>query len=71
MRTSIGDEAARVFAAQFYSSIGFGHSVAKAFEQARALLMMEGVGEEDAPELFTRAGVDPSSLVLVGTTDDQ
>lgn len=69
MKTGIGDEAARVFAAQFYSSIGFGHSVAQAFEQARALLMMEGVGEEDTPELFTRSGVDPAGLVIVGTTD--
>lgn len=41
MNTSIGDDAARVFAAQFYSSIGFGLSIQKAFDQAKAALMLE------------------------------
>jgi CHAT domain-containing protein len=65
MNTSIGDEAARVFASQFYSSIGFGYSVKKAFDQARALLMMEGIPEEDTPELFVHNGVDSEKLVIV------
>lgn len=65
MNTSIGDEAARVFASQFYSSIGFGHSVKKAFDQAKALLMMEGIPEEDTPELFLHDGLDPEMLVIV------
>ncbi len=34
MNAPIGDEAARVFATQFYSAIGFGYSVRRAFEQA-------------------------------------
>ena len=46
MNTDIGDEAARVFAAQFYSAIGFGLSVRKAFDQAKAALMLEGIEEE-------------------------
>lgn len=41
MNTSIGDEAARIFSSQFYSSIGFGLSVKKSFDQAKALLMLE------------------------------
>ncbi|MCZ7662521.1 MAG: hypothetical protein M5U22_06100 [Thermoleophilia bacterium] len=65
MKTSIGDVAARVFASQFYSAIGFGLSLNKAFEQARALLMMEGIPEEDTPELFTSAGLDPNEIVIV------
>jgi hypothetical protein len=65
MRTTIGDEAARVFASQFYSAIGFGLSVQQAFEQARALLMMEGIAEEDTPELFFNTGIDGSSVVIV------
>jgi hypothetical protein len=65
MNTDIGDEAARVFAAQFYSAIGFGRSVQSAFEQAKALLMLENIPEEDTPELFTREGVDPNELILV------
>jgi hypothetical protein len=65
MKTSIGDEAARVFASQFYSAIGFGLSVKKAFEQAKAILMMEGIQEEDTPELFIHEGVNPEDLVIV------
>lgn len=65
MNTSIGDEAARVFSSQFYSSIGFGLSVQKAFNQAKALLMMEGIDEENTPELFIKAGLDPNELIIV------
>jgi hypothetical protein len=65
MRIGIGDEAARVFAAQFYSAIGFGKSVKEAFEQARALVMLEGIGEQDTPVLFARTGVDLAELRLV------
>lgn len=49
MSDAVGDEAARVFAAQLYSAIGFGHSIRQAFGQARAALMMEGIQEEDTP----------------------
>lgn len=65
MNTSIGDDAARVFAAQFYSAVGFGHSVGRAFGQARAALMLEGIPEEDTPELFLAVGLDAEDLVLV------
>jgi CHAT domain len=65
MSTSIGDDAARVFAAQFYSAIGFGLSIGRAFQQARAALLLEGIREEDTPELFVTPGLDADSLVLV------
>jgi hypothetical protein len=65
MTTSIGDTAARVFAAQFYSAIGFGLSVKQAFDQAKAALMLEGISEEDTPELFVADGVDAETLILV------
>jgi hypothetical protein len=65
MNTDIGDEAARVFAAQFYSAIGFGRSLQNAFEQAKALLLLENIPEEDTPEIFTREGIDPKELILV------
>ncbi len=65
MNTSIGDEAARIFSSQFYSSIGFGLSVKKSFEQAKALLMMEGISEENTPELFVRENIDPEELLIV------
>lgn len=65
MNTSIGDEAARVFSSQFYSSIGFGLSIKSAFEQAKALVMMEGLDEEDTPELFVQEGLDANDLIIV------
>jgi hypothetical protein len=45
MNTSIGDAAARVFSAQFYSAIGFGLSVGRAFQQGLAALMLESIPE--------------------------
>ncbi len=65
MNTSIGDDAARLFSSQFYSSIGFGHSVGKAFQQAKALLMMEGINEENTPQLFVKDGLDANEIILV------
>jgi hypothetical protein len=65
MNTSIGDEAARVFAAQFYSAIGFGLSVRKAFEQGKAALMLEGIPEEDTPQLYVKDGLNPNELIIV------
>lgn len=65
MKTSIGDEAARVFAAAFYSAIGFGLSVGRAFAQAKAALMLEGIPEQDTPELFMAQGVQANDLILV------
>lgn len=65
MNSSIGDEAARVFSSQFYSSIGFGLSVGKAFRQAKALLMMEGIEEENTPQLFIKKGLSADDIILV------
>ncbi|TAG46071.1 MAG: hypothetical protein EAZ30_13520 [Betaproteobacteria bacterium] len=65
MNTSIDDVTARVFSAQFYSAIGFGLSVGKAFQQAKAALMLEGIPEVSTPELFVGAGICASDLVLV------
>lgn len=65
MNTSIGDEAARVFSAQFYSAIGFGLSIGRAFQQAKAALMLEGIPEDDTPELFIADGLSEDALVLV------
>ena len=62
---SIPDETARTFAAQLYSSIGFGHSLKKAFDQAKAELILEGIPGEDIPQLYCRPDVDPDNMVLV------
>ncbi|ARV59625.1 hypothetical protein BZZ01_14180 [Nostocales cyanobacterium HT-58-2] len=65
MNDSIGDWAARVFAAQFYSAVGFGRSIKQAFDQGLAALLMEGIPEEDTPVLFTRDGIDPEDIILI------
>lgn len=65
MNDSIGDNAARIFAAQFYSAIGFGKSIKIAFEQAKAALMLENIPEEQTPELFIQSGVNDEELILV------
>lgn len=65
MKTSIGDDAARIFAAQFYSAVSFGKSLKIAFEQAKALLMLENIPEENTPELYTTEGLDPEKIIIV------
>ncbi|ASF41579.1 hypothetical protein CEH05_20535 (plasmid) [Halobacillus halophilus] len=68
MNTSIGDEAARVFAANFYSALGFSASVQKAFDQAKVALiffLIEGIPEESTPELFSREGINAGEIILV------
>lgn len=65
MNTSIGDNAALVFASQFYSSIGFGKNLKTAFNQAKAALMLEGIDEETTPELFVQNGLKAENIVLV------
>lgn len=65
MNNKVGDNAARVFAAQFYSAIGFGRSIKQAFEQGRSALLLEGIPEENTPVLFTRDSVDSESIILV------
>lgn len=65
MRYSVGDDAARVFAAQFYSSIGFGRSITEAFSQAKVALKLENIQEDQIPVLFVAEGVEDVELVLV------
>jgi len=59
MSDSIGDEAARVFAAAFYRGLAFGRSVRTAFELGINELKLVGFSEDDAiPRLLVRSGVD-------------
>ena len=62
MNRPIGDEAAIVFAASFYRAVGFGRSVKEAFELGKAALLLEGIPEDQTPELLTRPGVDAAGL---------
>jgi hypothetical protein len=67
MDLPVDDEAAKIFAGQFYNSLGFGLSVQQAFEQAcfqvRALLgSLSG-----APQLHSADDTEPDDLVLVAS----
>jgi hypothetical protein len=63
MKGSIRNDAAITFAASFYRAIGFGESIQKAVDQAKASLTMEGI--PDPIHLMTRAGVTAQSIILV------
>jgi len=65
MTTSISDNGASVFAAQFYSSLGFGLSLKKAFEQAKAALSLESPTEKNIPVLYIKDGINPDNMYLV------
>jgi hypothetical protein len=65
MTDAIGDEAACSFAAQFYSSLGFGFSIKKAFDQAKGIMMLESPAEADTPILYTKDDIDVDTLYIV------
>jgi hypothetical protein len=64
MDSSIGDDAAKVFAGQFYGSLAAGNSVGNAFTQAAAQSTVVSDGSGD-PQLFTGADVDADRMILV------
>jgi len=65
MATSIGDDAARVFASYFYSAVGFGLSLEKSFLQAKAALLLEGIPEEDTPVLYVKDTLQAKDIYIV------
>jgi class 3 adenylate cyclase len=65
MRKAVGDRAAIKFAASFYRALGFGRSIQEAFDLGRTALLLEGIPEQDTPQLLVRTGVDPAAIVLV------
>lgn len=65
MSDAVEDDVARIFAAQFYASLGFGKSLQAAFDQARSLLLLENVGQENLPVLITAPEIDPAQVYFV------
>lgn len=65
MELSVEDEAAKVFAGQLYNSLGFGHSLQRAFEQACLQVEMATGSVSGAPRLFTGPGIEADQMVLV------
>ncbi|EAC0924584.1 CHAT domain-containing protein [Salmonella enterica subsp. enterica] len=69
MSDSITDDAARAFSAQFYSSLTFGLSIEKSFNQAKAALMLEGISEQNTPTLFMKSGCDAANTYIIAQSD--
>ena len=69
MTDSISDNGACAFAAQFYSSLGFGLSLKKAFEQAKSVLMLESPTEQNTPALYIKDGIDSDNFFIVNPKD--
>lgn len=63
MNKAIGDIAAIVFAASFYRALGFNRTIKEAFDQAKTALLLEGIPEENTPELLIRRGVSPHKKI--------
>lgn len=66
MTDSISDAAAKAFAAQLYSSIGFGLDLQTSFNQARAAVALISPEEIGTPRLRVREGLDAEKIVFVG-----
>ena len=65
MKRAIGDQAAIVFAAAFYQAIGFGRTVQEAFDQGVTAILLEGIPEENTPELIVRPGASATEIRLI------
>lgn len=65
MSDTIGDTDAIVFATSFYAGIASAQSVGASMEQAKVRMEAASLGGSHLPEIRTREGVEPSSLVLV------
>jgi hypothetical protein len=65
MSDAIDDQAAVVFASQFYGALAFGQSVGMAYQQGKTALMLEGILEEKTPVLLARPGVDALAVSFV------
>jgi CHAT domain-containing protein len=65
MNAAIGDDAAILFAAAFYQALGFGRDVETAFKLGKGALKLEGIPEDQTPELHHRKGVKPAKVFLV------
>lgn len=65
MSESILDDAASVFARQFYAAVASAQSVGAAIKQARVAMGMASLGQQDVPEHICRDNVDIDALVLV------
>lgn len=71
MEAPVADEAALVFAGQFYNSLAFGLSLQQAFDQARAQVKLATSGFSGDPQLFTAPELAPEDVYLVAPPADR
>jgi hypothetical protein len=69
MKESIHDDAAIAFASSFYRAIGFGRSAQEAFDQGITSLLLEGISDENLPELLVKQGVDAKQVILIASAN--
>lgn len=60
----IGDDAAVRFAAGFYTALGYGRSVATAFDLGCNEIDLASIDGHDIPQLVTRPGTDASTVTF-------
>lgn len=65
MTRAIGDDSARAFAAQLYSSLAEGVDLERAMRQAKLQISLSGLPDQDIPQLFVRTGMDPQAMTLL------
>ena len=65
MNLPISDNAAIAFSTAFYQAIGYGKTIQEAFNLGKNAISLEGMLEEDTPELFVRIGADPTQTRLI------
>ena len=71
MEEPVDDEAAKEFAGQLYSSLGFGQDLGLAFEQAKTQAAVVSGQDEQVPRLFTAADVEAEEIVLVRPAESE
>jgi hypothetical protein len=69
MSKPISDDAAIVFSGSFYRAIGFGLSIKEAYEQGIVAIELEGMQENDTPQLYCAPNTDSLEKVLVSKGD--
>jgi hypothetical protein len=71
MDQPVDDDAAKVFAGQFYNALGFGRSLQEAFEQARLQMTLVHGSTSGEPQLHTAPGVDAGQVYLVRPVENE
>ena len=64
MSAAVGDQAAIKFAAAFYQALGYGRSIQVAYDLGRNGIDLEGLDDQEVPQLICRRG-NPGDIYLL------